>query len=448
MSRTFLLFLNIFALCSLAEASPSINFSPLEREEVGIVVHSVSTGKNVITINSEKTFSYASNVKLLTSAAALHHLGRNFHFSTKFLFRDDTLFIKTDGNPSTVMEELWWIANDLRSRGVGRVSQVVTDDFAYGKEGERKMQGGEIGDRAYLAPISPLSLNFNAVKISVAPGKKGKAPEVGVGTPGDHFLIDNRARTVDGRKRNLLAHTLLKGNKTVVQISGTIGTSSKPQTFYRKIFKPTFHYIRTLLHLLGKSGDIPIFRKNLSPNLFTSSSGILLLHQSRDLRNILTSMNRYSSNFIAESLLSFLGRKVKGNPEKGVDVLREFALSISGKTPQITNGSGLGKENLLKPTFLISLLKYEYRDPFERIDFFSALPVAGEDGTLKGERGRHISSVRAKTGTLSGVSSISGLMRGKSGKLYLFTIVINSKKSKVSLQGVRSKILQQIYSNL
>jgi len=110
------------------------------------------------------------------------------------------------------------------------------------------------------------------------------------------------------------------------------------------------------------------------------------------------------------------------------------------------NGSGLGngEYNIVTPMQIITLLQGQWKDRWNSIDFFSALPVYGETGTL--HRAPHtdaIGNIRAKTGTLSGSSAASGIFRGKNGKMTLFTIILSDSSGR-RLTTKRNQILSKL----
>ena len=135
MKKLFFVFAALFYSFVYAEEAQAFDFSPVTEENISLVLYDIEAHKNVISINADKPFLYASNLKLLTSAVALKHLGGGFKFLTKFSFDSEsgTLYIKAGGDPEMVVEKLWLLASDLKMRGVKGIKKVVVDDFLYGK---------------------------------------------------------------------------------------------------------------------------------------------------------------------------------------------------------------------------------------------------------------------------------------------------------------------------
>ncbi len=160
-----------------------------------------------------------------------------------------------------------------------------------------------------------------------------------------------------------------------------------------------------------------------------SGAVVIATHLSPPLMDILRLMNKPSDNVIAELIFKTLGAEVKGEPgtwQKGRQVIGEF-LGEMGSGFRIVDGSGLSRYNLVTAELLVNLLVFVYND-FELMpDYVASLPIAGVDGTLKNRmRGMRAEKVlRAKTGTLSGVSALAGYTATADGEVLAFSILIS-----------------------
>lgn len=435
-----------------AEA-PAFDFSPVTEENISLLLYDIDAHKNVLAINADKPFLYASNLKLLTSAVALKHLGGGFKFLTKFSFDSEsgTLYIKAGGDPEMVVEKLWLLAADLKRRGVKGIKKVVVDDFLYGKNSALTAESGDKGDNGYLAFISPLSLNYNAIAIFVKAREAGQPVEISLSTPSSYFSIKNMATGTPDGNNQLVVGAQKAGNQTEITVKGSIGTErTKLESIFKRVSDPTRYYIVTLLNLMGENEAAPIERGQIEDSFFAAKERVNFTYKSNPLRDIIRTMNLYSSNFIADSLQFYLGATMRGDVKQGVEILKEFAKNELGETIDIVNGSGLGNDkNYLTGTFYIKLLQSVFNDYYGSIDFFSSLPVMGEDGTLKkANTGSENSGlVRGKTGSLTGVAALSGIMKAKSGKLYLFAFSINGfpSKSFKPMWALRDRVMNEIW---
>jgi D-alanyl-D-alanine carboxypeptidase/D-alanyl-D-alanine-endopeptidase (penicillin-binding protein 4) len=153
---------------------------------------------------------------------------------------------------------------------------------------------------------------------------------------------------------------------------------------------------------------------------------------SHAIYDIMAYMNKESDNHSAITIFKMLGAKFKSNPgslEDGQEVISSFltGLGVDRYSYEILEGSGLTRYNKVNAEMYIKMLKYLYDDRFLFDYFMNSLAIAGKDGTLKnrmigtGAEG----NVYAKTGTLNGVSALSGYVIDSDNEILIFYIVMN-----------------------
>ncbi len=434
--------------------SASFDLSPADPGKVALILYDIEAGKEVVSINADTPLYYASNLKMLTTASALHYLGGGFRYYTMFAFdsSEGTLYIRAMGDPEMVIEKMWVLANELKNRGVAGIKKVVIDDFMYGEKGFDFVEGGRFGDNAYLAHVSPIGLNYNAVEITIEADEPEKPVNVRLTTPGPHFEITNSAVGIKGSGNNIVVGAVPKDGKTEIVVRGSLGVNRQsPVKIYRRVAYPANHYIETLLFLMGEQ-SVPIERRRLVRCDMIRADRINYTHKSSAMRDILTTMNRYSSNYIAECIQYFMGAVLRGDPKQGVELMKEYALTHLGEEVDIVNGSGLGNDkNKLPGSFYLKLLQKFHNDRYGLIDFFYSMPVIGEDGTLQKALFDNgcLGCIRGKTGSLTGVTALSGIMRAKSGKVYLYVFAVNEfpAQSFRVTWNFRDKIMRQVWEN-
>jgi D-alanyl-D-alanine carboxypeptidase/D-alanyl-D-alanine-endopeptidase (penicillin-binding protein 4) len=165
------------------------------------------------------------------------------------------------------------------------------------------------------------------------------------------------------------------------------------------------------------------------PGLGRAPTGAMQLGEVRSapLPNVLQAMDRWSDNFRAEMMLKELGAQVTGHgsTSAGAGVVRRdlAAARIPLGGVVIADGSGLSLLDRLTANAISQLLLAAWNDPVLKLPFWSALPVAGENGTLDDrlEKRPARGAVRAKTGTTNESSALSGYV----GDRYVFTVVQN-----------------------
>ena len=159
--------------------------------------------------------------------------------------------------------------------------------------------------------------------------------------------------------------------------------------------------------------------------------------ESATLRNVLAVMDRDSDNFRAEMLLKELGAEsgTGGTTAAGAAVVRR-SLATAGiplNGVVITDGSGLSRLDRLTARAIARILTTTWHDASLKTAFWSALPAAGEQGTLTHRLNKTaaVGVVRAKTGTTNEASALSGYVRDR------FAFVVVQNGSPVSATAAR-----------
>lgn len=413
--------------------------SPIAGSRAGLVALDVETGAVKYARDADVLLNPASNVKLFTTAAALARLGPEYRFSTEFLVDPasagaasvKTLYVRGRGDPSIVTERLWAMAGDLAHLGVKRIGELVLDDTFFDAERLAPGYDQETGDRAYLAPTGALSLDFNAVAAYVGPGERKGARARAELEPASPFLeLENRAVTVGaGAGRKVTLASSAAGGKQRVVVDGRVPLGGRTQAIWRKVDDPALFFGHTLARLLDLRG-VKVGRVRVG----AVAAGARLVHvsESEPLAEIVRRLNKTSNNFTAEQLLETLGAEVKGPPgsfAKGVAAVEDFLaeVGIPRGTYVMRNGSGLNDANRFSARQLATLLRYMWgRFPLA-FEYIASLPVAGRDGTIRWrmEGTEAAGRLRAKTGTLENVTSLSGYVQTAGKETLAFAVLVN-----------------------
>ncbi len=158
--------------------------------------------------------------------------------------------------------------------------------------------------------------------------------------------------------------------------------------------------------------------------------GRLVAERIRTIDQILLPMMKKSNNLYAESLFYHIGAKSQkpySSRQQATRYIKELLtrLGIDSSTCQIADGSGLSLYNYLTPNLLVCLLRYAYLDKNIYSHLLQSLPIAGEDGTLRRRMtaGPAFANVMAKTGTVTGVSTLAGYCTAANGHVLCFAIM-------------------------
>lgn len=418
--------------------------------------------KNIlVSLNSEKKFIPASLSKIPTALAALSHFPMNHHFYTwvkatgkiqNGTLKGD-LYLEGGGDPTLVSESLWTLVQKLKREGISTVEgQLYYDDSYFDQKYFPDSRQKRRVDRAYDAPVSALSFNWNSVAVYIRPGEKGQEAKVFVDPPVPYISVKNRAKTVGRRsKTRLVVKRVSLGGKEEIQVSGQISVSKKEKTFYKSISNPSRWTAENFKFFMENQG-IQILG-SVQPKNTPSEARELVAHESWELSRIISALSKYSNNFIAEMLTKNLSRISSdvGSLDGGLKKIHSF-LSLHGwkeGSYEFANPSGLTYDNQFSPALLGQLLvDAQQMFPFFS-EFLSSLPLAGWDGTLKDRMGSIPGKVRAKTGYLTGTVGLGGYVQGKKGRQGIFVFMYNGpKKNDWGVKALFDRMAAKLHTNL
>jgi serine-type D-Ala-D-Ala carboxypeptidase/endopeptidase (penicillin-binding protein 4) len=334
----------------------------------GAVAIDLTTGETVYSRNASLSLLPASNEKLAVTYAALTALGPGFRIETDVLGEGQEigttwqgdLVLKGYGDPTLSSAGLADLARQVRAAGITAVTGRVLGDESW-FDTRRTAPGWKASFYIYESP--PLSA-----------------------------LIVDRGRF--GRF-----------------------TSHDPALAAATLFRSAL--ARAGVHVAGGAAH----------GVADDQAEPLASVDSATTAAIVRSMDRVSDNFVAEMLVKELGavQGTRGTTAAGLAVVT--GLLASAGVPldgvQLVDGSGLSLDDRLTPSALASLLSVMWTDFEVRLELLASLPLAGRTGTLHDRMrgGAATGVVRAKTGTTSNASALSGFVADR----YVFSILQNGR---------------------
>lgn len=400
------------------------------RVRVGVAVLDIDSGKLLYGKNDGAQFNIASNVKLVTTASALAILGPEYRFKTALYADRDrdckpgeykNVYLRGYGDPTVSTEDLWRLASELSSRNIKRIKgDLVIDDTFFDEQRLAPAYEQKNQDSAYRAAAGAISLNYNAVSIRVQPGAaEGQPARISLDPPSAYFLVVSEARTISSGRGSLFVEASEEKDAapgrehTVIRVRGTIRLGDAGQDFTKRVSHPDLYAGYTLSELIGKRG-IQIGGR-VTRGTAPTTATLIESHYSQPLGILVREINKRSNNFMAEQVLKSLGADSSGRPgswQKGLQAVSRYleSLGILPGKYQMVNGSGLFDSNRFTPAQVVTLLRSAYRDFRFAADFIASLAVSGTEGTIHHRMSGGIAEryVRAKTGTLNGISCLSG----------------------------------------
>ena len=394
----------------------------------GIKVISLATGETLYSLNSTKLMTPASNMKLFTAAAAIHYLGPDHQFKTSVLIDKKNLVLKGGGDPNLTLEQLDSLAGIVS----GKIKSVDTlfldasllDSIPYG-EGWMWDEGAW----EFAAPIGALSVNDNCVEIEFRPGKMGKPARIKSIPKTDYISIENLSITVNDTVdyKNFKVDRDWSKRTNKFTIFGELLRYTSVDTVKRNIQGPT-QFTGSLFKesLESKRTNVGLIYVGTKSSL----SDILAVHMSDSLYKSVMHMMHDSDNLTAELLVKTMGIKIDtpGNWKTGIDTMKTFLfdkVGIDTAALRIADGSGLSRYNLLSADHVIDLLVYMYHS-CESENFVQSLPAGGTlESTMEKRLITTGGKIRAKSGTMSGISTLSGYAFSPRYGPVAFSILMN-----------------------
>ena len=439
----------------------------LEPGFFAVKIVSLDTNQIIYEQNANKFVRPASNMKLYTVATAFDRLTPDYHFVTSVYAKErpedgkvkGDLIVYGRGDPSIAARfnngDYFKGINDLADRivatGVKRVKGDLVGDESY-FNGAPVGSGWEWEDLtwSYGAELSALTINDNAIDLTVKPGLSVGFPVVITsGPPAVSFMtIANHATTsARGSKSDLHIYRGLGAN--TLEISGSLPLGDAGFIGGVAVPDPALAFVSMLRDALGKRG-VKIDGRLRTVNSRSGGSIIpdspagpapieIASLQSPPFSLIATHTLKPSQNQYTELILRTLGKtqppnpgdatRARDNEDAGLEVVTSFLrqAGVGENEIALNDGSGLSRNDLISANTTVQLLTFMTRHRYFA-QFREALPIAGVDGTLRTRmRGTPAEgNVRAKTGSLSSVASLSGYVTTAAGEHLVFSMMLNN----------------------
>ena len=413
---------------------------------MGVVVVDLNTGETLYQRNPNRFFVPASNMKLFSDAAALMALGPDYRFQSQLTTNAQQLdqgvlkgsiYLHLPGDPSLTQEHLDDLLSQLKMWGVKRIQGNVVLVSNYSNV-TAYAPGHAPTDQKYSygAPIAPLVLDENRLTVTVNPSyRTGSAALIEFNEQNSSLfldnLLDNQVKTATHAAACGVDFNMDNDNHLTVRGCVGVGQWSIQQ---RLPIRNPLRYAQDSVKEHLTNLDIKLDGQVLLGHA-PSSSLLVSSHSSKPITQLMADTLKPSDNLYADSLFLHAAAKLNGAPldwQQAQPVVKNFLQQQTGISLQnavITDGSGLSRQDLLTPQQTVDLLRFLHNRFPLAYEYIAALPIAGVDGTLRKrfrkptERGL----VRAKTGTMNGVISLSGYLYTANAHTLAFAIFINKK---------------------
>lgn len=406
----------------------------------GIMVQNVTTGKTIYKFNQNHLFTPASVQKLFTATAALAYLKPSYRFVTSIyttgVIHNNTLtgniYIKFVGDPFFKRKDLRRMIDEMHAKGIHKIKgHVYIDNSDYDNV---PYPPGWIWDDlsySYAAPVNAIILNRNKFLLHFTPSNKALgAPTLSTKLPPSILNFHNHVETTSTFQKKCplriysddLNNYILKGCLYGKWGEQRRSLAVRDVVSYAKFL--TKEYLND--NAITFKGSITLKQAPQHRHTFVS-------HQSPPLSKIIKEMLKKSDNLTTDAIFKKIGQEyyhTQGTWQNSLDAVKKILAIPTGinfKKNRLNDGAGLSRYNLIRPAQFIKLLSYIHHNPTVRPALYDALPIAGKDGTLD-ERMLNLGSgerIHAKTGSMAGVTTLTGFVRTKNHGMLTFVIMVN-----------------------
>jgi D-alanyl-D-alanine carboxypeptidase/D-alanyl-D-alanine-endopeptidase (penicillin-binding protein 4) len=443
-----------------------------ERAFWGIKIVDLDSGLTVFDHNPDKLFVPASNAKLFSTAVALSRLGSENIFTTAIVIDGKVseqgvltgnLVLRGGGDPdfsarivpyqpknefaADRLKPIKALVEQVLATGIKKIDgDILGDDSRYVWQPYGVGWSIDDGDYGYGAPVSALTLNDNVIDLTVLPGLAAHQParlEFDPKTP--YFDVNNLLTTAATRTvaRNLAFD--LDPRQRIVHLWGEISVRSGGRRLSLPVDDPALFAAIALrdelvergVTITGAARPVHLYPFSV-PNLLQAAAPrpedprtVIARLDSQPLPEAVRVVNKVSQNLHAEMLLREVGFKMRGvgSREAGQQELRTFLREAGLKPAEffLRDASGLSRHDLVSPAGTVQLLRHMWQSELRK-PYVDSLPLAGEDGTLDWRFSKSAArgKIRAKTGTLTHVTALSGYAFTDDGRNLAFSILVNN----------------------
>lgn len=440
------------------EVDRFIQGSKLGKSRIGVSIIDAGTGEVLAARNADQEFCPASNMKILSTGAALWTLKPDFVFKTELKLDGDRLVVIGSGDPAfgdpeilqnasprmTVSDMLSTLASSVTRAGIKQLSEVIVDDRIFDREFVHSSWPKDQLDRWYCAEVSGLIFHANVLDVYPRPGSDGQKPTVSIDPESSIVEIDvSKARSVSTGNNSVWLKRDSNDNR--FQLMGDVRfavtqpvrvTLTQNPTFFGQVLADRLE--QSGVTLTGANAPAPggggpgqSARAAYPDEAFQGDRTIAII--TTPLADVVRRCNVESYNLYAEALIKRIGHDVTGQPgswENGATVIRmllsEKIGPDSAKSTIVRDGSGMSRDNRVSPSTMTRWLAAIANDPAIAPTFIHSLPKPGE-GTLERrfKNNRPKNELRAKSGYIRNVRTLSGYVIDERGRAVAFSILAN-----------------------
>ena len=424
--------------------------------DFGIRVVSLDVPQAFYEHQIDRAFIPASNMKIITTAAAFDMLGSDFVWTTEF-YQDEeqNIHLKASGDPTInrhtdINHFFTSIADSLKNHGLSTIKgDLVIEacgfndcEIGYGWKEENS-------HFTYSAKPSAIPFFENSIQIKITPSSTGRKPNISLYPVDVGFEIINQMTTRANNRGSLWFETDHDSNK--ITLHGSIWQRSKPQYRTLAIQKPELYALEVIREKLSENQIIiegNIYYNTLpEPEYDIETLEKLFQIETPKFLEVVNEINKRSNNFMANQLFITIGEQFESSNQSEIIIKNWLrANKISPDSLKMYDGSGLSMYNQCTVNIISSTLKLMYNSDSSEM-FMSSFAISGMDGTLRNSFQDPIlhHKVYAKTGFIISARALSGYIKTQDEEMLAFSIIINKDNSRIrNFNQIIEKILIEL----
>lgn len=396
--------------------------------------------------NATSALTPASNTKLFTAAAAMATLGPSFRFKTEVIrrakLRNSTLvgnlYLKGYGDPTSMQSDYSSLARQVRATGIRTVTGKLAVDTSYfDAQAYNPNWSTGYADAYYAAQIRPLTIapdtDYGSIVVNYRPGARGRPASITTTPTAAARSISLRNLTTTGTGSTNVSVSRAYNSPTIT-LRGSVKSGSTGGSARVSVNRPDLVAAAVFRDELAKAG-VRVVGPTTPMTTPATVRKRVAVDYSIPLSQLLVPFLKLSNNMHAETLTKTMGRVEHGSGSwtSGLAVTRSYLTSMGVPMTgvRMVDGSGLTRNNRITPLAIVTLLTKVQRQSWFKA-YYDALPIAADPDRMVGGsmRSRLVGTkaaenAHAKTGSLTGVTALSGYVTGANRRLYAFSMISN-----------------------
>ena len=415
-----------------AHSAWALDLSGLKANEVAVYVQNMDTGRTVLEHRADAAMNPASTMKLLTAWYSLNRLSPDYRIRTYWhskakiengVLQGDLVW-RGSGDPTLDHTALQEMMQQLQAAGVQKIQGQLVLDKSLWQGVPTADAFHDDSDAAFTVDPDTHMLDYHVVWLQFTNQEQERwkmfPPLAGINV--DDSQLRWTTQKSCGQLKNRVQSQWMG---STILLKGSINAACTDQTMYSKGMVGDEFVYRTFKGLWQGMGGTGAdgFRASATP---ISAGRILAKHQSQPVAKVVETMNKYSNNVIARSLILLADTGNKVGAEHALQRLQQKMNEDGINDGQLVleNGSGLSRRERVSARMMGNLLNKAYHSPY-REAFWNSLPIAGVDGTLRKRFKPLTGRLYLKTGTLDNVHALAGYGVDDAGQTVSIVVMVN-----------------------